>query len=268
MFATKPIKRIICLTEETTEFLYEIGADDLIVGITKYTKRPVRAIKEKPIVSRYLDSDIKSIIDLKPDLVIAWSDLQADTSKELIKNGIEVLCFNHRSINGILSFMQRLGYLIDKKQETDNYINKLITHLNKYKDLGENRKHNPKVYFEEWFDPLIVSIQWVSEIIELCGGINIFSDLANSPLAKGRILENDKRILESNPDIILVSWCGKPFRKKKMLSREKWDTINAVKNNQIFEIKSEIILQPGPAALLDGVKIINDIFENWEIRNN
>lgn len=267
MFTINPINRIVCLTEETTEFLYDIGADELIVGITKYTKRPEIAIKEKPIVSRYLDSDIQAIIDLKPDLVIAWSDLQADTSKELIKNGIEVICFNHRSINGILSFMQRLGYLINKKQETDDYIFNLIANLNKYKELGTRRKTKPKVYFEEWFDPLIVSIQWVSEIIELCGGVNIFSNLSNSALAKGRILENDEIILKENPDIILASWCGKPFRKKKMLARENWNKIKAVENNQIFEIKSQIILQPGPAALIDGVKIISKIFDNWEFRN-
>jgi iron complex transport system substrate-binding protein len=266
MFEIKPIKRIVCLTEETTEFLYDIGADDLIVGITKYTKRPAKAIKEKPIVSRYLDSDIQAIIDLNPDLVIAWSDLQADTSKELIKQGIEVICFNHRSINGILSFMQRLGYLINKKQETDDYLLNVISHLNKYRELGEKRKNKPKVYFEEWFDPLIVSIQWVSEIIELCGGINIFSELASSPLAKGRILETDDRIFKENPDIILASWCGKPFRKKKMLARENWYNIKAVEDDQIFEIKSEIILQPGPASLIDGVKIISKIFDDWEGR--
>lgn len=268
MFAIKPIKRIVCLTEETTEFLYDIGADELIVGITKYTKRPEIAIKEKPIVSRYLDSDIQAIIDLKPDLVIAWSDLQANTSKELIKQGVEVFCFNHRSVNGILSFMQRLGYLIDKKDETDEYLNNLISNLIKYKELGDARIVKPKVYFEEWFDPLIVSIQWVSEIIELCGGINIFSDMANSQLAKGRILENDERILKENPDIILASWCGKPFRKKKMLARENWDKLSAVQENQVFEIKSEIILQPGPAALTDGVKIISKIFDNWEKKRN
>lgn len=264
MFEAKEIKRIICLTEETTEFLYNIGADDLIIGITKYTKRPPQAIKEKPIVSRYIDSDIKAIIDLKPDLVLAWSDLQADTARELIKNGIEVICFNHRSINETLSFMQKLGYLLNKKTETDVYLNKLISHLNKFKEIGDKRKHKPKVYFEEWFDPLIVSIKWVSEIIELCGGINIFSEKSNSSLAKDRILEDDKKILEANPDIILVSWCGKAFRKKKMISRANWETISAVKNDQIFEIKAEIILQPGPASLTDGVEIISQIFDNWE----
>lgn len=268
MFEVKEIKKIICLTEETTEFLYNIGADDLIIGITKYTKRPPQAIKEKPIVSRYIDSDIQTIIDLKPDLVLAWSDLQADTARELIKSGIEVICFNHRSINETLSFMQKLGYLLDKKEETDNYINSLIEHLNKYKAIGDNRKVKPKVYFEEWFDPLIVSIKWVSEIIELCGGINIFSEKSNSSLAKDRILENDKEILKANPDIILVSWCGKAFRKKKMLSRTNWENLSAVKNDQIFEIAAEIILQPGPASLSDGVEIISNIFDKWDKLNN
>lgn len=264
MYSPKKIERIVCLTEETTEFLYEIGANDLIVGITKYTKRPPQAAKEKKIVSRYIDSDIDAIVKLKPDLVLAWSDLQADTARELIKKGINVICFNHRSINETLSFMQQLGYLIGYQKETDKYLKKVTNHLEKYRQIGLKRKNKPKVYFEEWFDPLIVSIKWVSEIIELCGGVNIFADKVDSSLAKDRILEDEKRILDLNPDIILASWCGKPFRKKKMLKRENWNKINAVINDEIYEIESEIILQPGPAALFDGIKIVSKLFDNWE----
>ncbi len=264
MYKIKSIQRIICLTEETTETLYNLNLDHLIVGVTRYTFRPPIARKEKPKVSGYIDAKFDKIIALKPDLVITWSDLQADITSELIKRGIEVICFNHRDINGILSMIYKLGSLLNESQKAEIYVNTLIEKLENVKLIGENRENKPKVYFEEWFDPIISGITWVSEIIELCGGIDIYEKNRYNFLAKDRIVENQNEIIEHDPDIILASWCGKKFQKNQLINRDGWDKIKAVKNNQIFEIKSEIILQPGPASITDGIDIILSIYNNWE----
>lgn len=262
---SKP-KRIICLTEETTETLYNFGAEELIIGITKYTVRPERAKNEKEIVSAYIEADINKIIALKPDLVLAWSDLQAGIVSDLIKNGVEVYCFNHRSISGILSMISKLGKLISYEEQADKLVNKIIDKLNYVASESEKLKYKPKIYFEEWFSPLITGSCWVSEIIEICGGLDIFAENRIHHQAKGRILPDDSKIIERNPDVILASWCGKPFRKQTLLKRDNWNNINAVSKDEIYEIDSGIILQPGPAALTDGVDIISKIIQDYNLK--
>lgn len=255
--------RIICLTEETTETLYAIGAEDLIVGISGFTVRPAIARKTKPKVSTYLDANIDEILALKPDLVLAWSDLQANICAQLIQKGIAVHCFNHRSIDGILEMISMLGRIVDKSEEAEEYRSFLERRIEKMAEKSSQIITRPRIYFEEWFDPLISGISWVSEIVELCGGVDIFAEHRIFQDAKSRIIENPDIIIEKNPDIILASWCGKGVKKEKIISRIGWDAINAVKNNQIFEIKSPLILQPGPAALTDGMDAVESIIDAW-----
>jgi len=255
--------RIICLTEETTETLYAIGADELIVGISGFTVRPTIARKTKPKVSTYLDANIDEILALKPDLVLAWSDLQANICAQLIHKGIAVHCFNHRSIDGILEMISMLGRIVNKSEEAEAYRAFLERRIEEMAEKSLQIIIRPRIYFEEWFDPLISGISWVSEIIELCGGIDIFAEHRKHQDAKSRIIEHDNIIIEKNPDIILASWCGKGVKKEKITSRIGWDAINAVRNNQIFEIKSPIILQPGPAALTEGMDAVQSIIDAW-----
>lgn len=259
-------QRIVCLTEETTETLYSIGAEDLIVGISQFVKRPKRAKKEKPIVSRYTDAKLERILDLKPDLVIAWSDLQADICASLIRSGLNVMCFNHRSISEILDFIVRLGAIVGKLEEARNFANQIKNKLEITKKKATFRESKPRVYFEEWDDPLITGITWVSEIIEICGGIDIYSDKSMKFHAKDRILDSTDRVLERNADIMLVSWCGKKFKKEAVIKRDNWQTLEFIKNDEIYELPAEIILQPGPAALTDGVDMIMKIFDDWELK--
>jgi iron complex transport system substrate-binding protein len=256
-------KRIICLTEETTETLYALNADDLIVGISGFTVRPKIARKTKPKVSTYLSANIEEILNLKPDMVFAWSDLQAGICSELIKAGVEVICFNHRSIEGILSMILRLGAIVGKTHEAEKYVEELIISLTNIKEHGLQRRRKPKVYFEEWYDPIITGICWVSELIELCGGEDIFAENRYFPDAKRRILADNSEVVRRSPDIMLASWCGKGFKKEKVLAREGWLSIPAIQNNQMHEIHSSIILQPGPAALTEGARIISNIFNEW-----
>lgn len=257
-------KRIVCLTEETTETLYSIGADELIVGISQFVKRPKRARKEKIVVSRYIDARIDKIIDLNPDLVLAWSDLQADICASLIKAGVNVMCFNHRSVNEILKFIVQLGAMVGRYEEAVEFADSIMFKLEEAKTKAINRKFKPKVYFEEWDEPIITGISWVSEVIAICGGIDIYSDLSQKFHAKDRILDSTDRVLERNADIMLVSWCGKKFKKESVISRNKWNSMNFVINDEIYELPAEIILQPGPASLTDGVDMIMNIFDDWE----
>ncbi|MBM4173512.1 MAG: cobalamin-binding protein [Ignavibacteria bacterium] len=255
--------RIVCLTEETTETLYALGADDMIVGISGFTVRPAIVRKTKPKVSTYLDAKIDEIVALKPDIVLAWSDLQAGICQQLIVAGIPVHCFNHRTIEGILDMISMLGRMIDKSSEAKEY----RTFLERKIDAAALQSHTlnrrPRVYFEEWFDPLISGIAWVSELIELCGGIDVFAEHRLYQDAKRRIIPDPSIIIEKNPDIIIASWCGKGVKPNMITSREGWMDINAVKEHRIHEIKSSIILQPGPAALTDGIDQIQAIIQDW-----
>jgi iron complex transport system substrate-binding protein len=257
-------QRIICLTEETTETLYLLGAEDLIVGISGFTVRPKEARKTKPKVSTYLDANISQILDLKPDVVLAWSDLQADICAALIRSGVEVICFNHRSIEGILGMMLRLGALVGKAERAEELIHRITTRLHAIAERGAARTHKPQVYFEEWYDPLISGICWVSEIIELCGGIDIFAEHRHFPDAKRRIIADANEVIRREPDIILASWCGKMFKPERLKARDGWSNIPAVAHNCLFELHSSVILQPGPAALTEGVDQIMAILDVWE----
>ena len=257
-------QRIICLTEETTETLYLLGAQDRIVGISGFTVRPTQARKEKPKVSTFLDANIEEILDLQPDLVIGFSDIQANIAKTLIEKGITVWINNHRSVEEILNMIIQLGALVGKLPQALQLVESIEKEINRIKAITTTWSRRPKIYFEEWYDPLITGIQWVSELIEIAGGDNIFKEQGNSSLAKGRIIEDDQLIVNHDPDIILASWCGKMFKKQKLVTRPNWQSIQAVKDHAIYEIDSSIILQPGPAAVTEGVKILHTIFLDWK----
>ncbi|MEM8506896.1 MAG: cobalamin-binding protein [Bacteroidota bacterium] len=256
-------KRIVCLTEETTETLYLLGEEERIVGISGFTVRPKRARKEKPKVSTFLDARIDDILALQPDLVIGFSDIQAGIAKSLIEKGVTVWVNNHRSIAGILTMIVQLGALVNKKEQAIQLVLQIEGTLREIEKTTSGWTKKPRVYFEEWFDPLIFGIQWVSEIIAIAGGIDVFKE-KQAALAKGRIIEEEQEVITRNPDIILASWCGKMFKKKKLVQRAGWDAIEAVKTDMIFEIKSEIILQPGPAALLEGIPQVHEIMKKWK----
>lgn len=256
-------QRIICMTEEPTEILYLLGEQHRIVGITTYTVRPPKAKKEKPVVSAFTSANIEKILKLKPDLVIGFSDIQADIASILIKKGIEVHIFNHRSVEGILNMIQQLGALVGAGDKASKYIGETEKNLKKSQRESKRLKKKPLVYFEEWYDPMITGIQWVTELIEIAGGIDCFPEHRNQPLAKGRIVKDPIEVARRNPDIIIGSWCGRKFRPDRVRKREGWHEISAIENNQLYEIDSSIILQPGPAALTDGLFALQRIIRDW-----
>jgi iron complex transport system substrate-binding protein len=255
-------QRIICLTEEGTEILYAINEQHRLVGISGFTYRPLQARKEKPIVSTFLDAKFKEIIDLKPDLVIGYSDLQADIAAELIRRGINVFIFNHKTVDEILSMILQFTSLIGCQDKGLKLVEKYEAKIDQIKQQASLLPCQPIVFFEEWGDPIISASAWVNDLIEIAGGKLAFPELKNKPLAKDRILLNEQ-VIERNPDIIIGSWCGKMFKPEKVKQRVGFENVNAVQNNHLFEIKSELILQPGPAALTDGldkiVEIINKV---------
>jgi iron complex transport system substrate-binding protein len=259
-------KRIVCLTEEPTETLYLLGEGERVVGITQYTVRPPEAKKEKPIVSAFVNAGIDEIVKLQPDLVIGFSDIQANIAKELISKGLPVWITNHRSVQGIFEFVIQLGSLVGKGKEAEQFVQERIARMEEINREVGTWERRPKVYFEEWNKPMISGIQWVSELVEMAGGIESFPENAKEPLAKNRIIENADDVVDRNPDIILASWCGKPFKKERMLSRENWDEIEAIKLDNIHEIDSAIILQPGPAAITDGLEELHRLFREWANR--
>lgn len=252
-------ERIVCLTEETTETLYLLGEQDRIVGISGFTVRPPQARKEKPKVSAFTSAKIDKILALQPDLVIGFSDLQADIAKDLVAAGVNTLVFNQRSVSEILNMILTLSGLIgcsDKgRQLVDGYIDRMQT----IQTAGQALSRKPKVYFEEWDEPMISAIKWVSELIEIAGGQDCFSHLGQESHAKNRIIADPQTVIDANPDVIIGSWCGKKFRPEKVAARPGWENTNAVKNNQLYEVKSPLILQPGPAALTDGLDELHKI---------
>ncbi len=256
--------RIVCLTEETTETLYCLGEQDRIVGISGFTVRPPEARKEKPKVSAFTSAKIDKILALEPDLVLGFSDLQADIAAELIRHGIPVHVFNHRSVEEILAMICTVGGFIGEQQKAEDYAAQLLAHLARIKADAAEDGVRPKVYFEEWDDPLISGIQWVSELVTIAGGEDCFPELAKKPLGKDRIIADPGEVIQCAPDIIFGSWCGKKFRPERVAEREGWDAIPAVRDKQIFEIKSAAILQPGPAALTDGVTALRERIRDWQ----
>lgn len=255
-------ERIVCLTEETTETLYLLGEDRRIVGISGFTYRPKRARKEKPKVSAFVEADTAKIEALQPDLILAFSDIQADITRELVKRGHWVMTFNQRSIQEILQAIVCIGALVGKAREAEKLAQGYISRLENIRVAQAKRARRPKVYFEEWPDPMISGIRWVSELIEVAGGEDVFQELRSASLARDRTI-SPQRVVEKQPDVIIGSWCGKMVKKEQIRSREGWETMPALRNDHIFEIKSTLILQPGPAALTDGldelVKIINRV---------
>ena len=256
-------KRIVCLTEETTELLYLIGEQGRIVGISGFTMRPKRARKEKPKVSSFIDANIDEIISLEPDLVVGFSDIQADIAQQLIKKGITVWVNNHRTVDEIMKMIVQLGALVGRTETCIDLVNHYEKRIAEIKQITQAWKVKPKVYFEEWYDPLISGIAWVSELVELAGGIDLYKENGQQSLAKNRIIENHQDVVEKNPDIILASWCGKKFKPKRMFEREGWKSIKATKENEVYEIDSGIILQPGPASVGEGIELFHGIFSNW-----
>ena len=252
-------ERIVCLTEESTETLYLLGEERRIAGISGYTVRPPRARKEKPRVSAFLTAKKEKILELKPDLVVGFSDLQADIARDLTKAGLNVLIFNQRSVQEILDMILALASLVGAADKGAVLVHRLEMGLQEIRGKTKAFPRRPRVYFEEWDEPMISGIRWVSELVEIAGGEDIFSHLSRSQAATGRIVSDAKLVIEKNPEVILGSWCGKKFRPERVASRPGWGAISAVRENQLFEIKSADILQPGPAALTDGVRQIHEI---------
>ena len=260
-------QRIVCLTEETTETIYLLGEQRRIVGISGFTVRPPQARHEKPRVSAFTSAKIDKILDLKPDLVFGFSDLQADICQALVKAGLNVHIFNHRSVIGIFDMIATVGAIVQATDRSTALIQQFNQGLAQISALAQTFKRKPRVYFEEWHEPPISCIQWVSELIEIAGGEDCFKELSTESLGKNRIIADPTEVVRRNPDIILGSWCGRKFNPDHVRSRVGWQEINAVKNNHLYEIKSPIILQPGPAALTDGIKAMQTCMALWNNSN-
>ena len=247
-------RRIVCLTEETTETLYLLGEQDRIVGISGFTVRPPQARREKPKVSAFTSAKIDRIVALKPDLVLGFSDLQADIAAALIRSGVEVHVFNQRSIAQILEFIRMLGGMIGVGDKASALASTLERNVDTVRAEGARLPFRPRVYFEEWDDPMISAIRWVSELIRVAGGEDCFPELAANAGGAQRIIADPQEVVRRAPDLILGSWCGKKFRPDRVAARVGWSNIPAVVNGRLHEVKSAEILQPGPAALTDGLR--------------
>lgn len=261
-------RRIVCLTEEPTETLYALGEQDRIVGISGFTVRPAIARKEKPKVSAFTSAKIGEILKLQPDFVIGFSDIQADIAAELVRHGIEVWISNHRSVDGILDYIRRLGALVGAGERANAWADELQRGLDAIEAAAAKLPRRPKVYFEEWDEPLITGIRWVAELVRIAGGDDVFPQQASEPLARHRILADAAEVIPTAPDIIIGSWCGKKFQPGKVAERPGWQAIPAVRDGELHEIKSPLILQPGPAALTEGVREIARIVQRWAERRS
>lgn len=248
--------RIVCLTEETTETLYLLGEGDRVVGVSGYTVRPPDA-RRKPRVSAFIHARFDKIEALNPDLILAFSDLQADIARELIRRGHTVVTFNQRSVAEILQMVRMLGGLIGCADKADALASRLQAGLQAIRETSSRLPFRPRVFFEEWDQPLISGIQWVEELVEIAGGDPIFPELRRAKLGAERIVSADS-VLQRNPDVIVASWCGKAVRTKRIAERPGWDRISAVRTGHIYEIKSAFILQPGPASLTEGVARLHE----------
>jgi iron complex transport system substrate-binding protein len=250
-------ERIVCLTEETTETLYLLGEGDRIVGVSGYTVRPPEA-RQKPKVSAFINAKFDKIEALKPDLVLAFSDLQADLVSELVRRGLNVVVFNQRSIAEILQMIRMLGGLIGREREAQQLADRLEADLDRLRESASRLSIRPRVFFEEWDEPLISGIRWVEELVEIAGGAPIFPELAGAGLARDRVVD-PAEVARRDPQVIFASWCGKKMKKATIVSRPGWDQVSAVRDDRIYEIKSTYILQPGPASLTDGVQQMHAI---------
>lgn len=257
-----PPERIVCLTEETVETLYLLGEERRIVGVSGYAVRPARVRKEKPRVSAFISADFEKVLALDPDLVLTFSDLQADIAAELIRRSIAVHAFNHRDVAGIFDMVRTLGALVGATDKAETLTSSLAAHVDAVHERALRLTHRPRVYFEEWDEPMISGIAWVSELIEAAGGIEVFPQLAACKNARDRIVTADD-VVAAQPDIIIGSWCGKKFVPAKVTARPGFSDIPAVGGGWLREIKSTLILQPGPAALTDGLDQLAGIISDW-----
>lgn len=255
-------QRIICLTEESVETLYLLGKLHLVCGVSAFVKRPEEATKI-PKVSFFTSSNYKKILTHKPELILGHSDIQKDIARDLIELGQDVYIANHRSIDGIFKYIRLLSNMVGAFSEGDKLLETLGNKILMAQEFAQSLHRKPKVYFEEWDKPMIGAIQWVSELIELCGGISVTHDKSSGILAKDRFVM-DREIIEANPDIILACWCGKKVNIPSIIERDGWSEISAIKEGNVRELAPEIFLQPGPAPILDGIDILIDIFKNYK----
>jgi iron complex transport system substrate-binding protein len=255
--------RIVCLTEEPTETLYLLGEQDRIVGISGFTVRPTEARRDKPKVSAFTSAKVDKILALKPDLAIGFSDIQADIAQALIKAGVEVWISNHRSVEGILEYIRRLGAMVGAADKAEKLAATFERGLDETREASARLPRRPRVYFEEWDEPMIPGIRWVSELVGIAGGDDVLPGRAVESLAKNRIIADAQEVIDTAPDIIIGSWCGKRFRPEQVVARPGWEGVPAVRDGQLYEIKSPLILQPGPAALTDGLGELRRIIHGW-----
>lgn len=262
-------QRIVCLTEETTEWLYLLGQEHRIVGISGYTVRPRRAREEKPKVSAFLNAKIDKILELQPDCVFGFSDLQADIAAALVRAGVQVTVFNQRSVEQIFSVLYQVAAMVGCEGQAQQWVAQRRERIAQIEDavkgLQAQGRRRPRVFFEEWDEPHISAIRWVSELMGIAGGDDIFPELAQQAMGKQRIIADGAEIVRRAPDIVIGSWCGKKFRPEKVAARAGWHDVPAVRNGQLFEIKSADILQPGPAALTDGLEQLHRIVAEWMV---
>lgn len=249
--APKYPQRVVCLTEETTETLYRIGAQELIVGVSGFTVRPPEA-RKKPRVSSFLDANFDQILELKPDVVIGFSDLQAELGAELARRGVPVVLFNQRSVAEILQTVRATCALVGRAPEGKALAAQLLAHVEEVADRASALPRRPRVFFEEWHEPLISGIRWCSELVELAGGDDVCVETRSQQGARGRIFEA-REVARRDPQVVIGSWCGRKVKREKIVAREGWADVTAVKDNQLYEVKSPLILQPGPACLTDGL---------------
>ncbi len=259
-------ERIVCMTEETTETLYLLGEDWRIVGISGFTVRPPQARREKPKVSTFTSADIGAIAALKPDLVLGFSDLQAGIAADLIRAGLELHIFNHRSVPEILRTIRIIGGLVGAHERADALVAELEAGLDKIRESAALLERHPRVYFEEWDEPQISGIRWVSELVEIAGGIECFPELRSASLARDRFITDPLEVPRRNPDLIIGSWCGKEFKPDRVRRRPGWQDVPAIRDGELHEVRSALILQPGPAALTDGVRALHAIISGWATR--
>jgi iron complex transport system substrate-binding protein len=259
-----PPERIVCLTEETVETLYLLGEERRIVGVSGYAVRPPQVRREKPRVSAFVSADLPKILALEPDLVLTFSDLQADIVAALVRNNIAVHAFNQRDVAGILDMVRTLGALVGAREKAEALVQSLQQHADGVRARATALRKRPRVYFEEWDEPMISGIGWVSELIEIAGGIETFPALSLRKNAKDRIVSVED-VIAAKPDIIVGSWCGKKFVPAKVAARPGFDALPAVRDGFLREIKSTLILQPGPAALTDGLDALAGIVQEWAV---
>ncbi len=256
-------QRIVCLTEESTEWLYLLGQQHRIVGVSGYTVRPPEARHDKPRVSAFLSAKIDKILALKPDCAIGFSDLQADIAAQLVRAGVQVIIFNQRSIDEIFAMLYQLAAIVGEAEQGLRRIEAMRQRLEEIRTAAAALPRRPRVFFEEWYEPHISAIRWVSELIGVAGGEDCFPELAAMPMGRDRIIADGAEIVRRNPDIVIGSWCGRKFRPEQVGARPGWQGVSAVRTGQVFEIKSADILQPGPAALTDGVAQLHRIIMAW-----